>query len=166
MIPRGGSQGLMRPVVFAVAALCVLAVFQAKAQAADQAGSLAKVYALRDQALNDQLRGNYGLAYEELKQACLLASAHWSRHKPVMESLYFELATAAELAGKQEEALEALHDCLACKPDHVKARLKLARLLARAGKLEEAVVEARKAVSQAPGDAEAEALLNLLLTDR
>jgi len=124
---------------------------------------LVRAYALRDRALNEKLRGDYGLAVKHLIESTQLTSQYYAKPSPVETLLYMDLGAAAESAGSNEVARQAYLQCVGRSPSSPEVRLRLAQLLARMGQSSDAIAEARKAIELGPADPRAHHLLSLLL---
>jgi tetratricopeptide (TPR) repeat protein len=59
---------------------------------------------------------------------------------------------ALKRLGKQDEAVDALHQAVRCKPEWVDAHLRLGQMLVQEGKKEEGIVELRRAAAVAPAE--------------
>lgn len=124
---------------------------------------LARAYRLRDLALNEEQKGDHGLAVKHLMDATQLSTQYYG--KPVSQEalLYFDLGIAAAAAEQNDVAREAFQQCLERKPDMSEAQMRMAMVLARQGKQAEALTYARQAVELQPEDARAHLVLSLLL---
>jgi len=124
---------------------------------------LSRIYQLRDRALNAQLRGDFGEASSQLREAVRLSGEYQGERSPTETLLYLDLAGAAEAAGQVLLAGEAYRQCLERNPRSAQIRLKFASLLARTGELAEAEIQARQALVADPRDPSAHLLLALVL---
>jgi tetratricopeptide (TPR) repeat protein len=124
---------------------------------------LARAYRLRDQALNEQLKGDHGLAVKHLLDATQLTSQYYGKSTPQEALLYFDLGVAASQAEQNELARQSFQQCLERNPDMSEAQMRLAMVLARQGKQAEALSYARQAVELQPEDSRAHLVLSLLL---
>lgn len=126
-------------------------------------GLLRRVYALRDLALNEKMRGDYGLAVKHLMEAAQLSSQYYQKPSANESLLYMDLAGAAEAAGQDDVAGQAYIQCIERASGSAEARMRYSQLLARRGHTEEALSQARQAVASQPANPEAHMLLGLLL---
>jgi len=125
---------------------------------------LAKSYALRDQALNEQIRGDFGDAVKHLSEAAEISAEYYQgKPSPTEAQLYFELAVAAENAGQNDLARKSYEDCLARNPKLADVRVRLATLLAKTGDSDQAITEARRAAEIDASDPRPHHLLGILL---
>jgi tetratricopeptide (TPR) repeat protein len=124
---------------------------------------LARAYRLRDQALNEQMKGDHGLAVKHLLDATQLSTLYYGKSVPQEALLYFDLGVAASGAEQNDVAREAFRQCLERDPKMSEAQMRLAMVLAREGKQAEALTYARQAVELQPEDSRAHLVLSLLL---
>ncbi len=125
---------------------------------------LGKVYSLRDRALNEEMRGNYGDAVKQLSQAVEISNQYYGgKPSPAESQLYMELGKAAEEAGQDDLAKRSYGESLNRNPNCTDVRVRLAALLAKTGDPVGAAEQARKAVALDPDDPRAHHLLGLLL---
>jgi tetratricopeptide (TPR) repeat protein len=135
----------------------------AAAEHAEKAAAMNRAYSLRDQALNEQLSGDYGLAVRHLLEATQMAAKYYGKPSGAEGLLYLDLARVAEQAGQHEVAGQAYMQWLERTPASPEARLRYSALLAKLGLVVEATSQARKAIELAPADPRAHLMLALLL---
>ncbi|HEY9869749.1 MAG TPA: tetratricopeptide repeat protein [Candidatus Obscuribacterales bacterium] len=136
---------------------------RAAAEQAEKAAAMNRAYSLRDQALNEQLSGDYGLAVRHLLEATQMAAKYYGKPSGAEALLYLDLARVAEQAGQHEVARQAYVQWLERTPSSPEARLRYSALLAKLGLVAEATSQARKAIELDPADPRAHLLLALLL---
>jgi Flp pilus assembly protein TadD len=125
---------------------------------------LSKSYKLRDQALNEQMRGDLGEAVRHLREATEISGEYYQGERsPTEATLYYDLAVAAEAAGQTDLAVQSYRQCIERNAKMPGVRVKLALLLAKQGETEEAMGEARKAADSDPEDPRPHHLMGLLL---
>lgn len=125
---------------------------------------LSKAYRLRDQAHNEQMRGDYGDAVKHLGEAAEISGQYYQGEPAAAEAqLYLELGEAAEAAGQDDLACRSYRDCIARNPTLPAVHVQLAILLAKLGDADNALAEAQKASTVDPYDPRAHHLLSLLL---
>jgi Flp pilus assembly protein TadD len=125
---------------------------------------LAKAYQLRDQALNEQMRGDLGDAVKHLSEATEISNEYYQGEpNPAESQLYFELAVAAEAAGQNILADKSYGESIKRNPKATEPRLRSATLTAKLGNLEKAIAEARLASGADQADPRPHNLLSLLL---
>lgn len=125
---------------------------------------LSKAYQLRDQALNEQMRGDLGDAVKHLSEATEISNEYYQGEpNPAEAQLYFELAVAAEAAGQDDLAGKSFAECIKRNPRAAEPRVRYAALLAKLGNAEQAISEARLAAGADPADPRPHSLLAVLL---
>lgn len=125
---------------------------------------LAKAYQLRDQALNEQMRGDLGDAVKHLSEATEISNEYYQGEpSPAEAQLYFELAVAAESAGQNALADKSFSESIKRNPRAAEPRVRYATLLAKLGNAEQAIAEARLATGADPADPRPHSLLAVLL---
>lgn len=135
----------------------------AAALQSEKAAAMNRAYSLRDQALNEQLSGDYGLAMRHLLEATQMAAIYYGKPSGAEALLYLDLARVAEQAGQHEVARQAYGQWLERTPESPEARLRYSALLAKLGLVAEATSQARKAIELDPADARTHLMLALLL---
>lgn len=129
----------------------------------EQTDLLARAYRLRDEALNDEIQANYGLAVKKLMDATQLSAQYYPTGSPAEALLYYELGRVAQQADRKDVAKQAFLQALERKPDLVDARVNLALIYAAEGRHAEALDNVRRAISAEPENSRAHLALSMLL---
>jgi Flp pilus assembly protein TadD len=108
-----------------------------------------------DKAYWDAVEEATELLHEERFHEALTALREVIRKSPQNPYAYYFLGIGLYEVGEQGPARDAYRACLKLAPDHLGARVSLSHVMRQLGDPKEAIKEATKALSQAPGDAEA-----------
>lgn len=119
-----------------------------------------------DKAYWDAVEEATELLHEERFREALVMLRDIAARTPKNPYAYYFMGIGLFEIGELEASRDAYRACLKVSPDHLGARVALSHVLRQLGDAKEAIKEATRALSQAPGDGEALHAVGLAYLER
>jgi Flp pilus assembly protein TadD len=119
-----------------------------------------------DKAYWDAVEEATELLHEERFREALVALRDVLQKEPKNPYAYYFLGIGLYEVGELQAARDAYRACLRLAPEHLGARVALSHVLRQLGDAKEAIKEGSRALTQAPGDAEALHAVGLAYLER